>query len=86
MTNGSLTLEAALDRLPKVELHCHVEGTMRPATLVDLATREGGAMTASWRWAGGTHTARFVGVRQASIPGRPRSISVTFVRTRGSTR
>ena len=23
---------AAMTRLPKVELHCHVEGTMRPAT------------------------------------------------------
>jgi adenosine deaminase len=35
------TLGAALDRLPKVELHCHVEGTMRPQTLVDLARRNG---------------------------------------------
>jgi adenosine deaminase len=31
----------ALDRLPKVELHCHVEGTMRPATVVELASRNG---------------------------------------------
>jgi adenosine deaminase len=31
----------ALDRLPKVELHCHVEGTMRPDTVVDLARRNG---------------------------------------------
>jgi adenosine deaminase len=31
----------ALDRLPKVELHCHVEGTMRPRTVVDLARRNG---------------------------------------------
>ncbi|EIV93784.1 adenosine deaminase [Frankia sp. QA3] len=36
-----LTLAAALDALPKVELHCHVEGTMRPATVVELATRAG---------------------------------------------
>jgi adenosine deaminase len=34
-----LTLDEALDRLPKVELHCHIEGTMRPATLVELADR-----------------------------------------------
>ena len=31
----------ALDRLPKVELHCHVEGTMRPGTVVDLARKNG---------------------------------------------
>lgn len=31
------TLRAALVALPKVELHCHIEGTMRPGTLVDLA-------------------------------------------------
>jgi adenosine deaminase len=31
----------ALDRLPKVELHCHVEGTMRPETVVDLARKNG---------------------------------------------
>lgn len=30
-----------LRRLPKVELHCHVVGTMRPATLAELATRRG---------------------------------------------
>jgi adenosine deaminase len=28
-----------LRRVPKVELHCHVEGTLRPATVVDLARR-----------------------------------------------
>ena len=32
-----MTLADALERLPKVELHCHVEGTIRPSTLVDLA-------------------------------------------------
>lgn len=30
-----------LRRLPKVELHCHVEGTLRPATVVDLARKHG---------------------------------------------
>jgi adenosine deaminase len=34
-------LADALERLPKVELHCHVEGTMRPATVVELATKHG---------------------------------------------
>ena len=35
---------AALDALPKVELHCHIEGTLRPATLVELAGRNGIAL------------------------------------------
>ena len=29
------------DRLPKVELHCHVEGTVRPATVIDMARKSG---------------------------------------------
>jgi adenosine deaminase len=36
-----LDVATALDRLPKVELHCHVEGTMRPATVVELARQNG---------------------------------------------
>jgi adenosine deaminase len=31
----------ALRALPKVELHCHVEGTMRPRTVVELARKNG---------------------------------------------
>lgn len=38
---GTLTKAEALDRLPKVELHCHVEGTMRPDTLAELAAKSG---------------------------------------------
>jgi adenosine deaminase len=34
-------LLAALRALPKVELHCHVEGTMWPATVVELARKNG---------------------------------------------
>jgi adenosine deaminase len=36
-----MTLDEALEQLPKVELHCHVEGTMRPATVLELAKRNG---------------------------------------------
>jgi adenosine deaminase len=35
------SLVTALDQLPKVELHCHIEGTMRATTLIDLADRQG---------------------------------------------
>ena len=34
-------LARALDALPKVDLHCHVEGTMRPTTLLELARKNG---------------------------------------------
>ncbi|HEY3878132.1 MAG TPA: adenosine deaminase [Trebonia sp.] len=34
-------LADALRALPKVELHCHVEGTMRPETVADLARKNG---------------------------------------------
>jgi len=37
-------LAAALRALPKVELHCHVEGTMRPATVEELARKNGVAI------------------------------------------
>jgi adenosine deaminase len=34
----------AFDLLPKVELHCHVEGTVRPSTVVELARKNGRAL------------------------------------------
>lgn len=39
-----MDVATALERLPKVELHCHVEGTMRPQTVVDLAGKNGVAL------------------------------------------
>ena len=40
-TAAPLSFAEAVDRLPKVELHVHVEGTMRPSTVVELAARNG---------------------------------------------
>lgn len=37
---------AAIAALPKVELHCHVDGAARPATLLDLAASAGIALPA----------------------------------------
>lgn len=41
---GDAQLRAALDALPKVELHCHIEGTLRPTTLVELGVGNGVAL------------------------------------------
>ena len=43
MTNalGSAAHDAPLRLLPKVELHCHVEGTARAATVAELAAKHG---------------------------------------------
>jgi adenosine deaminase len=38
---GSSVAPDVYERLPKVELHCHVEGTIRPSTVVDLARDAG---------------------------------------------
>lgn len=38
---GMTALRDALESLPKVDLHCHVEGTMRPQTVIELARNNG---------------------------------------------
>ena len=41
MGSASPVAHDVFDALPKVELHCHVEGTVRPATVLELARRSG---------------------------------------------
>ena len=40
-----MTTAELLRDLPKVQLHCHLEGTLRPSTFIDLARRHGVALT-----------------------------------------
>jgi adenosine deaminase len=47
-------LERFIQRMPKVELHLHLEGSIRAETLLDLARRLGdstGAVEATLEWA-----------------------------------
>jgi adenosine deaminase len=30
-----------LENLPKIELHCHLDGSLRPETIIDIAKKEG---------------------------------------------
>ena len=41
MSNDGIPSPTACDAIPKVELHCHVEGAVRAATVVELARKNG---------------------------------------------
>jgi len=45
MNEANLTLNEFLQRIPKIELHCHLLGTIRKATMKELARKNGSRTT-----------------------------------------
>ncbi len=39
--SGSMTTGSLADRIPKIHLHCHLEGALRAATFVELGSKHG---------------------------------------------
>src|SRR5579884_3816158 len=63
----SLAIEAYLQAVPKAELHVHLEGTIKPATLLTLAQRNGISLPVSTleemqEWFRFRDLAHFVGI------------------------
>src|SRR5690606_11573056 len=44
---GGMTLDEFLKALPKIELHCHLYGTVRKETFADMARRRGAPLSAA---------------------------------------
>ena len=45
MSEANSTLYKFLQRIPKIELHCHLLGTIRKATMKELARKNGAPTT-----------------------------------------
>ena len=67
MSDSKIT-ESFVKALPKTDLHVHLDGSIRPGTLIDLS-KEFGVTLQSWRWSAGAvfRTGMLIGANIAGV-------------------
>lgn len=75
MTTGQITYDL-LQRLPKTDLHCHLDGSLRLDTVIDLARQQGGKLPTFDR--GELHRMLVAGEQVTSLDDYLRAFDITL--------
>jgi adenosine deaminase len=75
MTTGEITYDL-LQRLPKTDLHCHLDGSLRLDTVIDLARQQGGKLPTFDR--GELHRMLVAGEQVTSLDDYLRAFDITL--------